>query len=132
MLAMRRVKLGLTLCVVLALEGCNTQRSGRNYASSEVSSIQPNVTTESEVVQRFGNPTRFTDKSDGTRVLVWTYWETTTDGKQYIPVVGRVMAAKAAQDNSLVKTLTVTVKDGIVVGVENQEQGGARSYTPQK
>ncbi len=59
----------LGLAIVLA--ACAT--SGRKITDAQISSIEHGKTTQSELVASLGQPTSFTQNSDGTKVLGWGY-----------------------------------------------------------
>ncbi|MCQ4245555.1 hypothetical protein CXK93_12355 [Stutzerimonas decontaminans] len=57
------------LAVMLA--GCAT--GGKKVTEAQVASIEQGKTTQAELIASLGQPTHFTHRSDGTKVLGWAY-----------------------------------------------------------
>ena len=60
----------LALLVSVMLTGCV---SGNRFTVGQVSQIEPGITTESELVESFGEPTSFHLHSDGSKTLGWSW-----------------------------------------------------------
>lgn len=57
--------------LVVVLVGCAT--SGRKVTDAQINSIEQGKTTQSELIAALGQPTSFSQNSDGTKVLGWGY-----------------------------------------------------------
>lgn len=73
-------------CLVLAvfLAGCSS--TGVDVKTEDIDRLKPGVTTEQEVVQRFGPPTSTTMLPNGVKVLYYTHKETSIKAYQVLPI----------------------------------------------
>lgn len=66
----RLVAVALMLCLVA---GCATVESGTKFDTAAESRLQVGVTTVSDALSWFGKPTQITQRSDGSKVLVYVH-----------------------------------------------------------
>jgi hypothetical protein len=109
--------LAATLLATPLLGGClfaggsKTDITGRQISAAELASIQPNVTTEQEVLQRLGPASTTTTLSDGSTMHSWV--STRTQRKS-----GAMFLIFASADEKTERTtLSITCKNGIVSSV---------------
>lgn len=108
--------IGLTV-----LAGCAS--SGQNFDDELVREIKLGVTTETDMIDMFGEPTGRSFDSSGSSNLTWAYHESRTNGKSFIPYVGMFMGGT---DNSH-KMLTANINpEGIVMSYSG-DLGGTKS-----
>ncbi len=85
----------LAIAISVALAGCASV--GKEFSTTDVSSIQKGKTTKTELIQRFGEPSSQVSDSEGNTTYVWTY----AKAVGFTPATG--------------KSLSVTVDNGGVV-----------------
>jgi outer membrane protein assembly factor BamE (lipoprotein component of BamABCDE complex) len=102
------VFLAFSFACVLFLIGCASM--GNNFDEGKLSQIKKGETTETELIQMFGEPMHRSVNSDGLTTLVWMYAQTAVQGQSFIPIVGGFMGGA----NSSSKTLAVTLADNKV------------------
>ena len=121
-----RIKRPASLVLVAAVFGlpfAGCASSGRNYDATQVSSIKKGQTTEADLIQTFGEPQERATDAEGNQRLIWSYTHVHANGASYIPIYG----AFAGGSEGTTKTLTVTVKDGVVTDYQSTEGAtGAR------
>jgi hypothetical protein len=99
------------LCTaVLSLFGCAS--SGNNFDESKISAIKKGVTTETDLVQWFGEPQNRSVNSESIVSLNWTYAEARVKAESFIPYAGAFMGG----GKSKVKSLQVQIADNKVTG----------------
>lgn len=64
-------KLLIITLAAFMLYGCAT--SGRKITEAQIANIQQGKTTQAELVSSLGQPTSFSQNSDGSKVLGWGY-----------------------------------------------------------
>ncbi len=84
-----------------------TRTEGRAIEDARVKTIEPGVSTRSEVTGAFGEPTE-TRREDGMEVLVYTYKEKT------VPTYLGGIIEGEAMGSEKTTTLEVRLKDGVV------------------
>ena len=112
-----RVRL-TTLAVALvgaAVAGCAS--SGKDFDSTKVTSIQKGKTTESDLVQMFGEPQQRMTDADGSQHLTWRFSEAKANGASFIPVYGMFAGGSSGTD----KSLMVTVANGVVTDFQSTQ-----------
>lgn len=98
----------LVASLTAILLGCASV--GNNFDQTKVSQIKKGETTESQLVQMFGEPQNRTTDSEGTTTLTWLYSESAVKGESFIPYAGTFMGGTRSKN----KSLTVVLKDGKV------------------
>ncbi len=68
---MKHIKIAALVVAMGLSAGCYTM--GREYNDASVSEVKVGVTTESELITKFGQPDYTTVNSDGSKVLTWSY-----------------------------------------------------------
>lgn len=113
----------LALAGAQAFTGC-TVSQGPKVDAAAVQKIEKGVTTRSELVSRFGEPTSSEISSESKETLTWLGVSSSTDAKMMIPLVGAMMG----NNRSNLTTLTVILgKDGKVESFTfSQENHGGK------
>jgi len=93
--------------------GCMS--SGNKIAAADVNQIQKGVTTRAEVEQKLGPPAFSGIYPEGKRMLQYNYYESTSDGRYMIPVVG-LFSGSGTQKQQMLQI--IIDKNGIVEDVE--------------
>jgi hypothetical protein len=78
--------LSATLGLCLGLSACVS--SGSNVSMEQARQFQKGVTTEQQVEAALGAASAVTEKSDGTRILVYTHIDARPDAVTFVPIVG--------------------------------------------
>ncbi len=118
---MNQLFLGLALSLALLCSGCFHHTTGQPIDPNNVQSIEKGKTTESQLVQMFGEPTTWYDHGDGSRDLVWNYNQSMSD-------------ITSLSDSNKLDRLTVTLRGGVVESYKYLPHGGKASggkYVPQ-
>ncbi len=106
----------LLLIGALAMSGCAS--NGADFNSDKVADIHKGTTTEPQLISMFGEPNQRSIDSDARTRLVWFYAHAHVTASSFFFHGG---GAKTQ------KTLTVTLKDGLVTDYSLAEGGsGAR------
>lgn len=83
---MKTIKSIGALALAIALSACAS--SGVKVTEDQTSGFTPGQTTRQEVISRLGKPTMQTRLSDGTRLVQYTYAESSVRASTFIPIVG--------------------------------------------
>ena len=63
----------LTVCAILLVASCVSVSSGKHLDPDLIATIKPGVTTESQMLQMFGEPTTRSLNAEGQKALGWIY-----------------------------------------------------------
>lgn len=113
---------GLCISLVIALTGCVTASGGKEFDRTVVQTFHEGQTTQADVVAKLGQPQIKTSGEDGPGTSTWTYayGSSTSDPKNFIPLVGGYLGSKAdASQQSL--TLTFDSK-GVLRHISQREE----------
>jgi len=100
----------LILIGVAGFTGCTISK-GPKVEQSSVSKIEKGVTTKSDLIAQFGNPSSSEINSEGKETLTWAGASGSVDAKSMIPLVGRFVGDRSTG----ISVLTVILgKDGKV------------------
>lgn len=88
--------------VALALVGCAA--SGVKVTDAHLSGLKPGETTEAQVVQSLGAPTMRTRMSDGSTMVIYSYYEAKVRPETFIPFAGAFIGGSDG------RTSTVTLR----------------------
>ena len=102
------VNLFLLSTIAVLLGGCAS--TGNNFDESKLSQLKKGETTETELVQMFGQPEQRGMNSEGMTTLTWMYQESTVKGESFIPYAGPFIGGTRSRN----KTLTVILNNGRV------------------
>ena len=119
--------LKLAAAAVVALAGCASS-SGVKVTDEQVAALQPGVTTEQDVLARFGQPSMRTRLADGTVMLMYHHAETYVKGATFVPVVG--MMAGGMEVRSSAVTLNFDATGKLVSTASHMGQYGGGSTAP--
>lgn len=72
--------------ILIALAACMS--SGVRVDPSRLADLRKGETTAEQVMVLLGRPTSILSKSDGTRMLTYSYSEARADAASYIPIIG--------------------------------------------
>jgi outer membrane protein assembly factor BamE (lipoprotein component of BamABCDE complex) len=115
----------LALAFVAWMAGCAS--TGQNFDENKVSQIRKGETTESQLVELFGQPQNRAVNSEGMTTLTWQYAESRVKGESFIPYAGPFVGGS----NSKHKILTATLgPDGKVTSFSSSA-GGLESRSNQ-
>lgn len=117
---LRFAAVGLT--AALALSGCVTASGGKPFDPATVQTFKEGQTTQAQVIEKLGQPQIKTQGEDGPGTSTWTYayGSSTSDPKNYIPVVGAYLGSKA---NSQQQTLTLVFdRGGVLLHISQREE----------
>lgn len=114
----------IALACCFSMLGCAS--TGNNFDESRVSHIKKGETTESELIQMFGEPQQRGVNSEGQTTLTWMYVESTVKGESFIPYAGPFIGGSRSKN----KTLNVTLLDGKVANF-NYSGGGMETRSNQ-
>lgn len=114
---MLRSRLCFTAVAIVSMVAISTgcMSSGNKIAAADVSEIKKGVTTRAEVEQKLGPPAFSGIYPEGKRMLQYNYYESTSDGRYMIPVVG-LFSGSGTQKQQMLQI--IIDKNGIVEDVE--------------
>lgn len=115
---LRLAGLGLSI----ALAGCVTASGGKAFDPTVVQGFKEGQTTQADVVAKLGQPQIKTSGEDGPGASTWTYayGSSTSDPKNYIPIVGGYLGSKA---NASQQSLTLTFDGrGVLQHIAQREE----------
>lgn len=76
----------LIVLLVLFLAGCAS--TGRKMDMTKMGDIQKGVTTRAELIEWFGSPQSVGLDAEGRSIAQWIYVHASSQGQNFIPVVG--------------------------------------------
>jgi hypothetical protein len=85
------------LCIGIA--GCAS--TGTKVETSQIQQFQRGVTTYSEVAAALGDPTTLSTGSDGKKVAVYSYAQSTIRPESFIPYIGLVAGGADVKTNAV-------------------------------
>jgi outer membrane protein assembly factor BamE (lipoprotein component of BamABCDE complex) len=118
------MKKAILLAAALSFSACiHTIEYGRQFDASKVPSLEKGRTSKQEVLTMFGAPESSSLNGDGILTLNYAYIKTTGRIKlaSFIPLVGPVVGGTASSNAQ--KTLTVSLKDGVVTNFVYTQDG---------
>ncbi|MDL2284274.1 hypothetical protein LJC19_03935 [Oxalobacter sp. OttesenSCG-928-P03] len=77
--------IALFLAAAMLLAGCAS--SGVDVDQEDISSLKPGITTEKDVIARFGPPTSTEMLQNGRKMLIYTHTESSMRAWQALPIV---------------------------------------------
>lgn len=119
----------LSVCLAAALAaGCAS--SGSNYDEARVREIRVGETTEADMIDMFGEPTGRRFDSSGSSDLTWSYHESKTNGKSFIPYAGMFLGGSDNRHKMLMATIN---PEGVVTSFSGDVGGmSTRGHTQSK
>lgn len=89
----------LTICALVVLNGCAA--SGVQVSEAQLSSLKVGKTTAADVLSILGQPTMRTKQSDGTSMMVYSYFEYKARPATFIPFIGPFVGGADARSNTV-------------------------------
>jgi hypothetical protein len=117
----QQIAFSLTVLILLVLTsaGCVNSHKGSDLSKLGTSvQIVKGKTTEQELRQAFGDPSHVTTHGDGSRILNW--FDARTKGY----IVPTPLPGPSGDVRTATKSLSVTVRDGVVVDYTTNEGSG--------
>lgn len=83
----------------LALAGCAA--SGVKVTDAHLAGLKPGETTETQVAQSLGAPTMRTRMSDGSTMMIYSYYEMKVRPETFIPFAGAFIGGSDGRTNTV-------------------------------
>jgi len=93
----------LAVSITAGISGCSS--SGKKIEQSNVSQIIKGQTTEADLVRMFGPPSNRMANSNGTVMLMWSYFSHDMNAASFIPYAGMVLGGSKSESQNLHVTL---------------------------
>jgi len=108
----------LTIVMVGSLMSCVS--SGKKVNQEEVTQFKKGETTYTEVVSKLGEPTQSTVNSDGSRRIMYTYYQMQQSALNFVPLVGGLFGGGESESSNVIMTFN---EDSILTNY-SASQGG--------
>tara|TARA_Y100000589_G_scaffold312429_2_gene332770 strand:+ start:589 stop:948 length:360 start_codon:yes stop_codon:yes gene_type:complete len=118
-----KISLPIIVCLSLLITGCTT--IGKDYDETKTHEIVVGQTTESQLVEWFGQPESRTRTSVGDTALTWSHYQMKLKAGTFIPVLGAFIGGSDHESISLVVVLGA---DSIVKSFAESSDGHQQNH----